>query len=158
MSAPLDILKKLLQLRNEARLRTIQTDAYREAMRAVEGPQPTQLEWLEGLAQPMRQGVYRGYAGDNSAMTAEGPLFIANQRPMADMFAQRRAMQTGQDPHVEMFLLNPATKAPQYRIHPPEADNMSRVRKVDPRVLSGRTELYARGGLAQLKECSCHKN
>jgi hypothetical protein len=149
-------LKKLLELRNELKLRAIQNDAYKAATANVPTEQlPTQAEWFESLAVPMKQGVYRGYAGDNSAMAMEGPLFVANQWPMAETFARRRAWQTGEAPHLEMFLLDPQARTQDYRLHPPDAANMSVVRKVDPRALSGRTELYARGGLAQMKECAC---
>lgn len=91
--------------------------------------------------QRMLQGVYRGYAGEPRT---EGELFTANQRQLADYYAQRRAAQTGEAPHAEMLLINPETGL-QYGIHPPGAE-FSRVRKIPAEAVEGRTSLYARGG------------
>lgn len=105
----------------------------------------------------MLQGVYRGYAGNAPAVGAEGEVFAANQKQLADYYAARRAAQTGEEPHVEMMLIDP-NLGRQYRIHPPGAAEMSRVRRLPPEAAQYTTQLYARGGLAQMKECSCHQN
>jgi hypothetical protein len=109
--------------------------------------------------QKMLQGVYRGYAGDGADAT--GDVFTANQKQLADYFAQRRAAQTGQQPHTEMLLIDPNTGV-QYGLHPPAMPehkipqpDYSRVRKVKPEEIVDRTQLYAKGGLAQVKECAC---
>lgn len=102
----------------------------------------------------MLQGVYRGYAGDNSAAGLTGDVFAANQRQMADFYAARRAAQTGEPAHAEMLLIDP-NAGRQYRIHPPGAKEMSRVRKLPAEAIKDGTNLYARGGLAQMKECAC---
>jgi len=95
--------------------------------------------------QKMLQGVYRGFAGDNAATSAGEQLFAANQRQLADYYAARRAAQTGEDPHVEMLLIDPEVGR-QYRLHPPGAREMSRVRKLPPEAVQGTTRLYAKGG------------
>ena len=149
------ILTRLKELAQEFRLRNIQTEAYNAATKDMGTNQPTFREWFDSLAQPMKQAVYRGYAGDNSAMASQGPLFVATQKPMAEVFANRRASQLGSEPRLEMFMMDPENYLSQYRIHPSEAENMSKVMKVDPTALSGRTQLYANGGLAHFKGCSC---
>ena len=106
--------------------------------------------------QKMLQGVYRGYAGNSPAAAAEGEVFAANQKQLADYYAARRAAQTGEDPHVEMMLIDP-NLGYQYRIHPPGAAEMSRVRKLPPEAAQYTTQLYARGGLAQMKACTCQR-
>lgn len=150
MPAPKAILARLAELANEARLREKQRAAYKAAVAHLDNP-PTQQEWLDSLAKPMKQGVYRGYAGEASAMTLPDSVFVAAQKPLAEVYANRRAAQTGQDPHMEMFLSDklldikdPRTQT--YRLHPPEARDMSTVRKSKPQELSGRTQLYASGG------------
>lgn len=100
----------------------------------------------------MLQGVYRGFAGDASL---PDELFAANQRQLAEYYAARRAAQTGADPHVQMLLIDPEVGC-QYRLHPPGAKDMSGVRKLPSTAVQGATQLYSRGGLAQLKGCSCH--
>ena len=99
--------------------------------------------------QKMLQGVYRGYAGDEALPEQ---VFTANQKHLADYFAQRRAAQTGQTPHAEMILIDPNTGV-QYGLHPPALPEhgipqpeYSRVRKVKPEDVVERTQLYARGG------------
>jgi hypothetical protein len=131
--------------------------AYKEAVKDLPTEQmPSFSEWWQAIPeQRVMQGVYRGYAGDNSAMATEGPLFVANQKPMAEYFANKRAAQSGQEPHLEMFLADPFVGIDTYRLHPHTVKETSVVRKMDPRSLSGRTELYAKGGLARFKECSC---
>jgi hypothetical protein len=101
------------------------------------------------------QGVYRGFTGDaTEAASAAKPLFTANQRQMAEYYAKRRAAETGDDPHVEMLLIDPFV-GQQYRLHPPgvkgaeQTEYASKVRKVKPDEVQGRTKLYAEGGLVK---------
>ena len=97
------------------------------------------------------QGVYRGFAGPAEAADAAKPLFTANQRQMAEYYAKRRAAELGEDPHVEMLLIDPFV-GQQYRLHPPsvkgseQTEYASKVRKVKPDDVQGRTKLYADGG------------
>jgi len=60
--------------------------------------------------QPMLQGFYRGYAGDYTAPVAAeqtGLAFVSPQRKAAEFYANKRALQTGQEPNVEMVLAEP---------------------------------------------------
>lgn len=101
----------------------------------------------------MLQGVYRGYAGSDSLPEQ---IFAANQRQLAEFYAARRAAQTGEDPHVDMLLINPNVGR-QYRLHPPGAKEMSGVRKIQSEVIEGRTNLYAKGGRVQNPDQMTHK-
>jgi len=94
----------------------------------------------------MLQGIYRGYAGE---FETPEKLFAANQKQMADYYAQRRAAETGGDPHVDMLLIDPNVGL-QYRLHPPGAREMSRVRKLPKSAVRDSVNLYADGGLANL--------
>jgi len=96
--------------------------------------------------QKMLQGIYRGYAGE---FETPEKLFAANQKQMADYYAQRRAAETGGDPHVDMLLIDPNVGL-QYRLHPPGAREMSRVRKLPKSAVRDSVNLYADGGLANL--------
>lgn len=49
-------------------------------------------------------GLYRGYAGDN---VPREKLFASPQRAVAERYANKRASQTGEDPRVEMLMVNP---------------------------------------------------
>ena len=91
--------------------------------------------------QKMLQGVYRGFAGESNP---EAELFAANQKQLAEYYARRRAAQTGEDPHVEMMLIDPNAGV-QYGLHPSGAE-YSRVRKVPADAVEGRSQLYAKGG------------
>jgi hypothetical protein len=100
----------------------------------------------------MLQGVYRGRAGE-PVDDAES-VFAANQRPMAEYYAARRAEETGKEPHVDMMLIDPFV-GKQYALHPPttkgakQTEHPSRVRKLKLGDIEGETELYADGGFVR---------
>jgi len=96
--------------------------------------------------QKMLQGFYRGYAGENPN-TAE--LFVSPQKKVADYYANKRAMQTGEEPHAEMVLIDQLS-GKQYGHstlgtgkNPPI---VTQARKIKPEDIKGRTKLYAEGG------------
>lgn len=105
--------------------------------------------------QKMLQGFYRGYAGENEpAKTAFGSetYFVSPQRKVADYYAQRRAAETGAEPHAEMILADPFfTRNNPYGLSIPiDKHNrdflVTRARRVDPDEVKSRTPLYAEGG------------
>jgi hypothetical protein len=120
---------------------------------------PAQLEQLAvPREQAMLQGMYRGYAGDEPVSINAAELFVTPQQRVADYYAKKRAAQTGEAPHAEMVLIDPNTgrvyghstmgsgsQEPMY----------TNARKIRPEAVVDRTQLYARGGLAHYKECSC---
>jgi hypothetical protein len=105
--------------------------------------------------QKMLQGFYRGYAGENTpAKTAFGSetYFVSPQRKVADYYAQRRAAETGAEPHAEMILADPfSTRHNSYGLSIPidkynQDFLVTRARRVDPDEAKSRTQLYAEGG------------
>jgi hypothetical protein len=86
-------------------------------------------------------------------------LFLTPQRRVADYYAQKRAAQTGEAPHAEMVLVDPRSG----RVYGhstmgrgSQEPMTTRARKIRPEDVKESTQLYRRGGLAQLKECSYH--
>lgn len=113
--------------------------------------------------QKMLQGIYRGYSGDDPDRGIFGSVaqryYGSPQRKVAEIYANRYAKMHDADPHVEMLLVDPFKGAryphiPTVTRHDPTTFTMAR--ELAPEEILGRTQLYARGGLAQLKECSCH--
>ncbi len=105
--------------------------------------------------QRMLQGFYRGYAGENKpSQTAFGneTYFVSPQRKVGDYYAQRRAAETGEDPHLEMILANPflLRNSPYTLSIPVDKYNrdflVTRARRVDPDEVKSRAKLYATGG------------
>jgi len=113
----------------------------------VEPPPPPVKE------QKMLQGFYRGYAGDYDATKAgtdAGMVFVSPQRGVGDIFANKRAAQTGADPHLEMILADPFAGY-GYGMNVPlnkqnQKIDFTRARQLDPEDVKGRTQLYAEGG------------
>ncbi len=103
--------------------------------------------------QKMLQGFYRGYAGDYDATKAgtdAGMVFVSPQRGVGDIFANKRAAQTGADPHLEMILADPFAGY-GYGMNVPlnkqnQKIDFTRARQLDPEDVKGRTQLYAEGG------------
>jgi hypothetical protein len=104
--------------------------------------------------QKMLQGFYRGYAGDYDATKAgtdAGMVFVSPQRGVGDIFANKRAAQTGTDPHLEMILADPFAGY-GYGMNVPlnkqnQKIDFTRARQLDPKDIKSRTQLYAQGGL-----------
>ena len=118
-------------------------------------PQPQLAEPLESR---MLQGMYRGYAGAEPVSPRAVELFVTPQQRVADYYAQKRAAQTGEAPHAEMVLIDPNTG----RVYGHstmgsggQEPMFTNARKISPEAVIDRTQLYARGGLAHYKECSC---
>lgn len=89
-------------------------------------------------------------------------LFASPQRRVADYYAEKRAAQTGERPHVEMMMVDPF--AGKNYTHSTAGSGgrepmVTRARKLKSEDVVERTQLYATGGLAQVKKgCSCgHK-
>jgi hypothetical protein len=103
--------------------------------------------------QKMLQGFYRGYAGDYDATKAgtdAGMVFVSPQRGVGDIFANKRAAQTGADPHLEMILADPFAGY-GYGMNVPlnkqnQKIDFTRARQLDPKDVKERTQLYAEGG------------
>jgi hypothetical protein len=96
--------------------------------------------------QKMLQGFYRGYAGENPD-TAE--LFTTPQKRVADYYAQKRAGQTGERPHVEMVLVDPfagRTYGHSTMGSGKQEPMVTRAKKLKPEDVKSRTQLYAAGG------------
>jgi hypothetical protein len=103
--------------------------------------------------QKMLQGFYRGYAGDYDATKAgtdAGMVFVSPQRGVGEIFANKRAAQTGTDPHLEMILADPFAGY-GYGMNVPlnkqnQKIDFTRARQLDPKDVKERTQLYAEGG------------
>jgi hypothetical protein len=120
--------------------------------------------------QRMLQGLYRGYAGEYDAAKAaseSGLVYATPQRAAAEAYAKSRSAQAarrGADPtpHVEMVLIDPSTGR-RYG-HSTMGSGASEpmrtlAAELQPEDVRSVTQLYARGGLAQLQRkqgCSCH--
>jgi len=96
---------------------------------------------------------------DPEVLTPAGNVFVSPQKQVADYYAQKRAAQTGETPHAEMVMIDPATgrsyghSTAGTGAKPPIS---TQARELKPEEVLSRTQLYARGGLAQVKECACH--
>lgn len=96
----------------------------------------------------MRQGFYRGYAGDQDASKMQ-KVYVSPQRRVGERYAQRRAEQTGEEPHLEMVLADPFAgraygHAPATRADQPTLSTIAR--QLAPEDVRGVTKLYAAGG------------
>lgn len=109
--------------------------------------------------QKMLQGMYRGYSGDNPNLGRLGDeaqiYYVSPQKRIADAYAEYYANRFGADPHVEMMLVDPF-KSEGYPLNLPfKREYSTKAQEIKPEDIKGRTQLYAAGGLAQYKECSC---
>lgn len=97
--------------------------------------------------QKMLMGVYRGYAGNPAE---EATLFATPQKRVADYYAQKRAAQTGGEPHVERLLVDPFAGQQYGHSIPIDKFNrevvVTRARKLKPEDVKDRNKLYAEGG------------
>ena len=96
---------------------------------------------------------------DPSTLRPAPELFATPQRRVADYYAQKRAAQTGEAPHVEMLLVDPfAGRAYGHSTMGTgkQEPMTTRARKLKSEDVKESTQLYRRGGLAMMKECSCH--
>ena len=101
----------------------------------------------------MLQGFYRGYAGDyDAARAAEdaGKVFVTPQRAAGEFYANKRAMQTGLDPHLEMILADPFAGFAYGHAIPTGPSNrkvdFTKARQLQPAEVRDRTPLFAEGG------------
>lgn len=107
----------------------------------------------EPKEQKMLQGFYRGYSGDYDAQRAAqdaGMVFVTPQRPAGEYFANKRAKQTGLDPHLEMVLADPFVGY-SYGLNIPIGPENKKVsytkaRQLKPEDVKSSTRLYAEGG------------
>jgi len=98
----------------------------------------------------MLQGFYRGYAGENLD-TPE--LFVSPQKRIADYYADKRARQTGAEPHAEMVLMDPfagETYGHSTMGSGAKAPMFTNAKKIKLEDIEGRTQLYQSGGVVKL--------
>jgi hypothetical protein len=80
-------------------------------------------------------------------------VFASPQRRVAEYYAQKRAAQTGERPHVEMLLVDPFAGKKYGHSIPMDKFNRepvtTRARKLQPEQVKDRTKLYAAGGAVQ---------
>lgn len=102
--------------------------------------------------QKMLQGFYRGYAGDYDATKAaaqDAGVYVSPQRRVGEFYSEKRAAQTGQDPHVEMILADPFSGREYGHATSGTGRNppiMTRARELAPEDVKGRTQLKKSGG------------
>jgi hypothetical protein len=109
--------------------------------------------------QKMLQGFYRGYAGDYDAGKAAedaGMVFVTPQRAAGEFYANKRARQTGLDPHLEMILADPFAGYAYGHAIPTGPMNrkvdFTKARQLQPTDVKERTPLYAEGGAFEAGE------
>lgn len=96
--------------------------------------------------QRMLQGFYRGFAGEGGAAP---DVFVTPQKRVADYYAQKRAGQTGLEPHAEMVLADPFAGRAYGHSTPGTGKQeplFTRARKMKESDVVDRTPLYAKGG------------
>lgn len=96
---------------------------------------------------------------DPAVLRPAPELFATPQRRVADYYAEKRAAQTGERPHVEMLMVDPfAGRAYGHSTMGTgkQEPMTTRARKLKSEDVKESTQLYRRGGLAMMKECSCH--
>lgn len=97
----------------------------------------------------MLQGFYRGFAGEGGA---NPEVFVTPQKRVADYYAQKRAGQTGQEPHAEMVLADPFAGRAYGHSTPGTGKQeplFTRARKMRESDVVDRTSLYAGGGIVR---------
>jgi hypothetical protein len=103
--------------------------------------------------QKMLQGVYRGYTGER---LEEPILSTTPQRKVAEYYATRRAATRGEDPHVEMLMVDPFVGKEYGLALPIDEFNRelltTRARAIAPSDVVERTQLKKKGGLACLSK------
>jgi hypothetical protein len=96
----------------------------------------------------MLQGIYRGYAGEGNPAAAK--VYGTPQRRVAEHYAQTRAAQTGQPPHMEMLMIDPFDVNKSYGHAPATQANqepmVTQAKQLLPSQIKGRTQLYKKGG------------
>lgn len=109
----------------------------------------------EPAEQKMLQGFYRGYAGDYDAQKAAqdaGMVFVTPQRPAGEYYANKRAKQMKEDPHLEMILADPFAGRAYGHSIPTGPENkkvdFTKARQLAPEDVKSTTKLYAKGGRA----------
>jgi hypothetical protein len=99
----------------------------------------------------MLQGVYRGYTGER---LEEPVLSTTPQRKVAEYYATRRAATRGEDPHIEMLMVDPFVGKEYGLALPIDEFNRelltTRARAIAPTDVVERTQLKKKGGLACL--------
>jgi hypothetical protein len=112
----------------------------------------------EAPEQKMLQGFYRGYAGDydaNKAMAQDSGVFVTPQRRVGEYYGEKRAAQTGGEPHLEMILADPfAGRAYGHgtlgtKKNPPM---VTKARELAPEDVKGSTQLKKKGGRVQFTD------
>lgn len=95
----------------------------------------------------MLQGVYRGYTGDR---LDEPVLSITPQRRVAEYYANRRSVERGEDPHVEMLMVDPSVGKDYGLSIPIDRFNRdivtTRAKALAPEDVVERTQLKKSGG------------
>ena len=100
----------------------------------------------------MLQGIYRGYAGENPASVQEGSVYASPQRAVGEYYANKRAGQTGEEPHLEMLMVDPFKGKEYGHATAGTGKNLplvTKARELTPEEIKSSTKLYATGGLIQ---------
>lgn len=96
---------------------------------------------------------------DPEVLRPASNVFATPQRRVAEFYAQKRAAQTGEAPHVEMLLVDPFAGRQYGHSTPgrgPQRPMTTKARELKPEDVKERTQLKRRGGLAQVKELRRH--
>lgn len=121
-------------------------------------PAATKAQIIEALSPPVKeqkmlQGIYRGYAGDNPASAQEGSIYASPQKAVADYYANKRAAQTGEEPHAEMLMVDPFSGREYGHATAGTGANpplVTRARELTPEEIKSSNQLYANGGIVSL--------
>ena len=113
-----------------------------EKLRGIYGDVPT-----APTEQKMLQGVYRGYAGAGG--DGSDTLFATPQKRVADYYAEKRAGQTGEAPHVDMLMIDPfagKTYGHSTMGTGGQEPMFTQAKKLTPEDVQNQTQLYKEGG------------
>lgn len=129
------------------------SSAQETSLRSLFSPAASEAQPVRPAASPvsehkMLQGVYRGYAGESDPAAAR--FYASPQRRVAEHYAQTRAAQTGQQPHMEMLMVDPFDVERSYGHAPAtlasEEPMVTQAKQLLPEQIKGRTQLYKKGG------------
>lgn len=133
-------------------LLTKETPKMTEPLKSKSSPKSSSKKEPTVKEQKMLQGFYRGYAGDYDAARAaaqDSGVFVSPQRAVGEYYANKRAAQTGAEPHLEMILADPFAGRGYGHSTMGTGKNppmITRARELAPEDVKDRTKLYAAGG------------
>jgi hypothetical protein len=104
--------------------------------------------------------VFIALPGENVSAAPTEPIFTSPQKRVADYYAQKRAAQTGQDPHAEMLMVDPFAGKNYGHItmgSGAQEPITTRARRLMPEDVQEVTQLYADGGRVTNPDQMTHK-